>query len=632
MKKTLKFSLIGLAVLVVLGVVLWNTVLAKFPASLVMASLAAVANVVEPPAGAPPQTLTARVKVLKAEGLPKELAGCSLSLAYQAPDHLWVSSDIDKLHFTVGRRGQELWISAPEKKFAVVGQPGLPRFHSAPENKDTARLASVKLPVKRNELLAGALLFSYDAQPVETVGGAPCHVFKATPRSAAKEKLRLPEGELRLWLRQSDLLPVRLGFTDGQGKDVLVEFEDLQLGAAWPAEKWELKPAAGATVEHVALGHLKRFFPAAVSLLDKELPTLGPARGERRVLATEGKGRLEVVDDTRVLFLKGSPEEMGHQHGVLARAGVRDLVSRVLYGVGIGSSFEKGRWFFGEIEQAQARLAPFIDARYLREMDAMALAAGIEREEARLANFFPELFHCSGFALFGEATVGGRLYHGRILDYMKGIGLERNAMVIVHQPDYGHAWVNVSYAGFVGTVTAMNDQGISIGEMGGRGEGHWDGKPMAQLLREIMESASTLEQAVDSMRKGPRTCEYFYVIADGKAKTAVGIAATPDTFEVIRPGQFHERLPHPLKDTVLLSAGDRYEKLAERVKGSFGKLDDEGARRLMDRPVAMNSNIHSVLFAPETLDFWVANADAKNVASHTRYTHYNLGELLQATP
>jgi hypothetical protein len=52
----------------------------------------------------------------------------------------------------------------------------------------------------------------------------------------------------------------------------------------------------------------------------------------------------------------------------------------------------------------------------------------------------------------------------------------------------------------------------------------------------------------------------------------------------------------------------------------------------MTRPVCMTSNIQSVLFAPGTLDFWVANADSRNVASHTRYTHYNLRELLGSTP
>ena len=54
---------------------------------------------------------------------------------------------------------------------------------------------------------------------------------------------------------------------------------------------------------------------------------------------------------------------------------------------------------------------------------------------------------------------------------------ENNAAVIVFQPDAGHAWVNVSYAGFVGSVTAMDERHISIGEMGGRGEWNRDDKP-----------------------------------------------------------------------------------------------------------------------------------------------------------
>jgi isopenicillin-N N-acyltransferase like protein len=176
----------------------------------------------------------------------------------------------------------------------------------------------------------------------------------------------------------------------------------------------------------------------------------------------------------------------------------------------------------------------------------------------------------------------------------------------------------------------MNEKGVALGEMGGRGEGKWDGKPMAQLVREVMEKAGTLEEALEIMRKGPRTCEYYYVISDGKTKRAAGVAATPDTFEVIRPGEAHPRLPHAFKDAVLMSADERYKTLVERVRAGYGKFDADSARGLMARPVAMKSNIHSVLFAPDTLDFWVANADGQNVASDTRYTHYNLRELLQA--
>ena len=81
-----------------------------------------------------------------------------------------------------------------------------------------------------------------------------------------------------------------------------------------------------------------------------------------------------------------------------------------------------------------------------------------------------------------------------------------------------------------------------------------------------------------------------------------------------------------MRDTVLLSAGDRYTELARRVEAGFGKFTADSARELMTRRVCMTSIIHSVLFAPDTLDFWVANADSKNVASATRYTHYNLEE------
>ena len=585
------------------------------------------AAIVEPVVGTPARTFSARLKVVKSS--QASLAGQSLDLAYQAPDKLRLATAIERRPFVIGRHGEELWILAPQKKFGVIGSAAVPKFSTRPDSIDQMPLGPLKLPVPREQLALLPLLLQSEAAPAETVGGARCHVLRLTPQPQAAEVLKLGDARIGLWLRESDLLPARVAYADGRGFEIEIELQDAKLSEPWPAEKWKLTPASGDKVETVARAHLSRFLPVLVSLLTDKIPTLGPVTGQRRVAAREGQGRLEIHDGTRVLLLKGTPEEMGRQHGTLLRKQVRGLVDHILYGVGVGSSFDKGEWFFGEIERAQKRLLPFMDDRYLREMDAVALAANLDREEVRLANFFPELFHCSGFAVYGSATVNGRMYHGRVLDYLKGVGLEQNATVIVHQPDQGHAWVNISYAGFVGTVTAMNAKRISIGEMGGRGEGHWDGKPMAQLLREVMEKASTLVEAVAILQRGPRTCEYYYVICDGNTRQTVGIAATPDTFEVIQPGVAHPRLPHAVKDAVLMSAGDRYEKLAERVQSGHGKLDEQGARDLMTRPVCMTSNIHSVLFAPETLDFWVANADSKSPASHCRYTHYNLGELLK---
>ena len=605
----------------------------KTPSEILAATLAKIAGIIEPASGTVAQTVSARLEILKAEGLPKQVAGQSATLAYQAPDHLVVSADVSGKHYALGRDTKTIWIHVPDKNFGVIGSPDVARFSSAPDKMDKTRLAPIKLPVPREQLALLALLMNVEALPAETVDDARCQVLKAEAKPEAVQAIgSIPTGQFTLWVREKDGLPARLAYSDGKKINVDVQLHDLKFSDPWPVEKWKLPAREGDKIETTALSHLTRFVPVLLSGFNQTIPTLGPATGERRVVATEGKGRLEMIDGTRVLFLKGTPEEMGRQHGVLLKREIRDVVNRILYGVGVGSSFDKGRWFFGEIESAQRRLGPFIAPEYLQEMDAIASAAGVEQQEVRLANFFPELFHCSGFAVFGDATVGGRMYHGRVLDYLKGVGLEQNAVVMVFQPEKGNAWVNISYAGFVGSVTAMNDRHIAIGEMGGRGEGNWDGKPMAQLVREVMEKAGTLDEAVEIMRRGPRTCEYYYVISDAKTKRAVGIAATPKTFEVVQPNEAHPQLPDPVKDAVLMSAGDRYKELVKRVKEKHGQLDAQSARDLMTRPVCMGSNIHSVLFAPESLDFWVANADSNNPAAHCRYTKYNLADLLKSEP
>ena len=93
------------------------------------------------------------------------------------------------------------------------------------------------------------------------------------------------------------------------------------------------------------------------------------------------------------------------------------------------------------------------------------------------------MFHCSGFALSGSATKDGTLYHGRILDYGCDWRLQEHAVLTVAEPEGKIPFVNVTYAGFIGIVTGMNAKKVSIGEMGGEGLGHWEGVPMAFLVR-----------------------------------------------------------------------------------------------------------------------------------------------------
>lgn len=633
MKNQIRLLLIALVFTASLALLRADAPAAKSPVELFSGVLTELVSVIDPTAESARPLFSARLELTRSEGLPKDFStGLTARLEFQSPDRLQLHADVAGRPAVVGRDGQELWVYLPTINWGVVGKPGEPRFLTALEKKDQTRLKRFKLPLPREQLALAPLLFDVTNAPDVMIDQVRCFALLASVKPEAQAIFPLPSGTFKLWVRQTDLLPLRLGWTDGKKLNVEITLHDVNLAAPAPSGDWKLPAQVGDKIETTALGHLVAAMKIAPSLFYRSAPILGPVTGARHIIATNGLGRLEERDETKVMFLQGTPEQMGEQHGRLLAPQIKEVVTHILYGIGVGSSFKKGRWFFGEIEEAQRRLNPFIDARYLREMDALALAAGMEREEIRLANYFPEMFHCTGFALFNEATAGKKIFHGRILDYLSGVGLEQNAVVIVSRPEVGNAWVNIGYAGFVGSVTAMNEKHLSIGEMGGHGQGHWDGKPMSLLVREVMEKASTLDEAVAIMRRGPRTCEYYYVIADGKTKTAVGIAATPETFEVIQPGQVYEGLPEAVPDAVLMSSKDRYVELVRRVKAGHGKFTAESARELMSPPVCMKSNIHSVLFDPETLDFWVANADAKNVASETRYTQYNLAELLKAPP
>ncbi len=338
-----------------------------------------------------------------------------------------------------------------------------------------------------------------------------------------------------------------------------------------------------------------------------------------------GAGWLEIVDGCRVLHLQGTPYEIGYQHGALLKEHIRENLHFLLAVKGapvkVGPLPLSPRVAIESIVKFQE---PHVPPKYFQEMEALAAAADVPVKDVRAANFIPELFHCSGFAVMNSATKDGTLYHGRVLDYAVDWQLQDHAVLIVCEPAGGIPFVNVSYAGFVGSVTGMNARHVSIGEMGGRGLGHWDGMPMALLVREVLQTAADLDEAIAVFRDQPRTCEYYYVIADGNTNRAVGMEASWDKLSVIQAGEAHRLLPHAIKDAALLSAGSRYEELVRRTQEMHGRIDAQSALRLMDCPVAMKSNLHNALFAPgartsgsPTLRTTSARPPSKSISSST---------------
>ncbi len=340
------------------------------------------------------------------------------------------------------------------------------------------------------------------------------------------------------------------------------------------------------------------------------------------------RAKLDGVRD--VLFLEGTPEEMGAAHGRLMKSEIESTRARV-YIAGTASSLAKDESFIARTDEAILRTKPFVPERFYSEMDALADSLGYDRQDVYRLNNFMELFHCSGVAVRGSASKDGRVLHARVLDYARDIGLQDSSTIIVFMPKGHYAWISVSYSGFCGAVTAMNEKGLAIGEMGGGGEGKWDGLPMAFMMRRVAEECSTVDEALALMKSVPLTCDYYYVLSDARGNLAAvqAIAESETPVVVLRPGEDCARLPGALADVVYVSAGTRATALFERLRDNFGNIDVEKLQEIIRRPVAMNSNLHDAIFAPETLDLWHAEAGKKTPACDEPYLHINLSEAIE---
>ncbi len=344
--------------------------------------------------------------------------------------------------------------------------------------------------------------------------------------------------------------------------------------------------------------------------------------------AANGKGMLcKLQDKKMILLVEGTPAEMGTAHGQLLAAEIKSMSEKTLL-IATGYLIDKDDWFFTRIQEVMQRTRPYTPDRFLQECDAMSQAAGISAADGRHMNFFPEMFHCSGVAVRNSATVDGKIIHARVLDYMRDIRFQNYAALMVFMPEGHNSWVSLSFAGFIGTVTAMNDKGLAMGEMGGGGQGKWDGLPMNFMMRRVMEECSTVDEAIKLMKSVPLTCDYYYVISD-KHKNMVGVCAISGSpLKILQPGEQDEMLPPVPADTVYLSAKDRAKCLSERLRENFGKIDVKKMIEMIKRPVAMQSNLHNAIFLPESGTIYFADAGAATPACDEPYYCANLTQLI----
>lgn len=292
---------------------------------------------------------------------------------------------------------------------------------------------------------------------------------------------------------------------------------------------------------------------------------------------------------------------MGRQQGTLLQAQVATLQQVYLERFLSNSVERAGALAFG------LSLLPHMPTPQVVELKAMADAAGVTWPNLLVANTFADAsraFFCSVVVASGEATAGGRLLVARNLDFPSlGILHKATAVFVYHHTEKGrHSFVSVGWPGTVGVVSGMNDAGLCLAtlvSMSRRGVA--PGMPFAMMYREILERCSTPQEALELVKRTPRTSANNLALAAPGAEALV-VEFTPDKVAVRRAARGlllatnHFRSQELASDPMDRCA--RFARLERDTAASRGKLDVAALKPMLDAVNQGDMTVQSMVFEP----------------------------------
>jgi predicted exporter len=108
----------------------------------------------------------------------------------------------------------------------------------------------------------------------------------------------------------------------------------------------------------------------------------------------------------------------------------------------------------------------------------------------------PFVVGCTGFMAGPGATADGHWILARNFDFDGGPIFDRDKVVSFVVPEHGLAYASVSFSGFVGAVSGMNEAHLAVAiNAGGSDDPPQRGTPMTLIIQEILNTATTLEEA-----------------------------------------------------------------------------------------------------------------------------------------
>jgi len=250
------------------------------------------------------------------------------------------------------------------------------------------------------------------------------------------------------------------------------------------------------------------------------------------------------------LYVAGDPLERGLTNGLLTRELLHRQEAAFVSQVEelVPSRFRQ--WLLrGFLKFFNRRLVDHVPAEYQVEI------YGLSRAASDTFNFiappYPRLLYyhgahdighalrdlalvgCTSFAAWGNHTADGKLLIGRNFDFYAGDAFAEEKIIAFIKPDEGYNHAMVTWAGMVGAVSGMNEQGLTVTINAGKSDmPHQAKTPVSLLTREILQYSATIADAIRIAKRRKVFVSESIMVGSAADRRAVLIEVSPKKFGV----------------------------------------------------------------------------------------------------
>jgi len=248
-----------------------------------------------------------------------------------------------------------------------------------------------------------------------------------------------------------------------------------------------------------------------------------------------------------------------------------------------------------------------------------------------LQNF--ALVGCTSFGTWGSRSADGNMIIGRNFDFYVGDHFSENKIVSFEHPADGFKFMSVTWGGFIGVVSGMNEKGLTVTINAAKSDiPAGSATPVSVVAREILQYAENIREALAIAKKRKMFVSESFLIGSAEDGKAVIIEKTPDSIglydpdknEIICANHFQSselRALQSNKIQIRQSASDyRYRRVEELLSETKKNSLEQTVQILRDRKGLENADIglgneksinqmiahHSIIFEPQKKRVWIS--------------------------